>query len=206
MKLLELFKGTGSVSKVAIKYGFDIVSLDFEKKYNPDILTDILNWDYKEYHKQNNYIPDYIWASPPCNSFSVLAYTRKERNTKTAEPYSERAKLGNKILYRTLEIIEYFNNLNPFMRYCIENPRGMMRLVPEMKKLDRYTTLYGLYGDNKIKPTDFWSNYDLNLKEPIRANIKHITYDVSYMPLAQRYSIPASLIENILDSYLIMYE
>lgn len=41
MNLLELFKGTGSVGKVAEKMGFNVISLDFEEKYKPDIIRKI---------------------------------------------------------------------------------------------------------------------------------------------------------------------
>jgi len=205
MKLLELFKGTGSVGKVAKKLGFSVVSLDFDKEFKPDILTDILKWDYKAYHKEHNYIPDFIWASPPCNTFSPLAYPLKERNTQTAEPYSERAKFGTQVLYKTLEIIDYFQKLNPLMGFCIENPRGMMRKDAKMLKLKLHTTLYGLYGDVKIKPTDFWANYELDLKEPIRANIKHKTVGVCDLKLKDRYSIPPKLIKTILDNYIKLF-
>jgi len=74
MKLLELFKGTGSINKVAKRYNYNVVSLDFEEKYKPYILIDILKWDYKKYSQDNKYIPDYIWASPPCESFSPIQY------------------------------------------------------------------------------------------------------------------------------------
>ena len=104
--LLELFKGTGSVGKVA-KKNFNIVSLDLEKTYEPDILADILKWDYKKFYKDTGFIPDLIWASPPCNTFSPLAYPLKERNIQTAEPLSDRAKIGTAILYQTLKIIRY---------------------------------------------------------------------------------------------------
>lgn len=39
MKLLELFSGTGSVGKVAVDMGYEVVSLDLK---NADINTDIL--------------------------------------------------------------------------------------------------------------------------------------------------------------------
>ena len=32
--ILELFKGTGSVGKVAEDFGFTVVSLDIQKKFN----------------------------------------------------------------------------------------------------------------------------------------------------------------------------
>ena len=190
LKLLELFKGTGSVGKVARKLGYDVVSLDFEEKYNPDILTDILKWNYKELPT-----PDYIWASPPCNTFSPLAYPLKERNIENAEPYSERAKLGTKILYKTLEIINYFLKKNPKLKFCIENPHGMMRKDPKMKKIPMETTKYCLYGDEKYKPTDFWSNYKLDLKQ---GNCKGTITVCDAPTIEQRYRMPPKLIKHIL--------
>ena len=43
-RLLELFCGTGSVGKVAtnLPEGFEVTSVDIDKKANPTILTDIL--------------------------------------------------------------------------------------------------------------------------------------------------------------------
>ena len=43
MKLLELFSGTKSVSKVARQYNYDTISLDLK---DADINCNILNWDY----------------------------------------------------------------------------------------------------------------------------------------------------------------
>ena len=73
--VLELFKGTGSVGKVLDIFKIKHISLDFEKKFNPDICVDILEWDYK-----NIQTPDFIWASCPCETFSVLQYTHKGEN------------------------------------------------------------------------------------------------------------------------------
>lgn len=197
MNFLELFKGTGSVGKVATKLGYRVVSLDFDPIYTPDIETDILNWDYKKYSKDNHFIPNYIWASPPCNTFSQLAYPLAERNTKTAEPYSERAKIGTKILHKTLEIINYFKKINPDLLYCIENPRGMMRKDSKMMALPYMaTTYYCYYGDKKLKPTDFWSNYPLGLKE-IDGFCKKYTPLVEIDNINDRYSIPSKLIKQI---------
>lgn len=43
MILLELFSGTQSVGKVFKEKGWEVISLDIMKKYNPTITTDILN-------------------------------------------------------------------------------------------------------------------------------------------------------------------
>lgn len=209
-KLLELFKGTGSVGKAAKKMGWDVVSLDLDPYYTPDIETDILKWDYKKWARDNNYTPDFIWASPPCNTFSPLAYPLKERNTKTATPYSARAKQGTEILHRVIDIISFFKRKNPDLLFAIENPRGMMRHDPEVKKLPhRDTTLYCLYNDVRYKPTDFFNNVGkegLKLKAPemSKCNRKDIV-QVTELPLDKRYAIPQTLVKKILTRMADVY-
>jgi len=212
-KLLELFKGTGSVGKQAKKMGFQVTSLDLDPIYTPDIETDILEWDYKKWATENNYTPDMIWSSPPCNTFSPMVYRLKERDVETAKPLSERARIGTKILYRTLEIIEYFLKKNPKLLFVIENPRGMMRKDAKMKKLERETTLYCLYGDFKKKPTDFWNNFpqglnlDQETKQCPNATIPvQISKGVKNLNLDQRYSMPSKLIKHFLDEFKKQYD
>ena len=198
MKLLELFKGTGSVGKVAKIYKYTVLSIDNEEKYKPDILTDILKWDYKKYSNDNNYIPDYIWASPPCESFSPMVYKLHERDPQTAKPLSERARLGTRILYKTLEIINYFKRKNPKLLYCIENPHGMMRKDPRMKKLPYMTTtLYCYYFDKRQKRTDFWSNYPLNLinRKPVCRGSVPVH---GHPNMEFKYHIPSKLVKQII--------
>ena len=200
MNALELYKGTGSFGKEAKKLGFNVISLDINPKSNATITTDILKWNYKELKD----VPiSFIWASPPCETYSVWNYsTRKEeRDVNDATPYSERAKLGTKILYQTLKIINYFRKLNPKMGFCIENIRGMMRKDKRMLRLPfRGTTSYNQYGFDRIyKPTDFWTNFPLFLypvKKP--KNIERI----KDIPLNERFKIPPDLITHILTTYL----
>ena len=205
---MELFKGTGSVGKMANKLGMKDVSLDFEEKYKPDILTDILNWDYKKWASDNDFKPDFIWASPPCNTYSPLAYPLKERNPKTAVAYSERAKLGTKILYKTLEIIDYFKSVNPKLLFVMENPKGMMRNDKRVKQLKRDTTTYCAYGDFKRKLTDFFNNVPdgLHLKEVCPCpNPDMITPVHKLKTIEERYSIPQKLIKEILERMIDQY-
>lgn len=201
--MLELFKGTGSVGKV-FKDKFNIVSLDLDPIYTPEIETDILRWNYKEFYESTKFKPDFIWGSPPCNTFSPLAYPLKERDTQTAEPKSERAKLGTKILYKTLEIINFFKGINPDLLFVLENPRGMMRKDKKIKQLTLNTTLYCAYGDNRMKPTDFFSNFPLDLKED--KVCKNKTIPITELPLNDRYRIPAKLLRHIKEQFLEYYK
>jgi len=205
MKMLEIFKGTGSVGREAVKMGFDVISIDFDPIFTPEIETDILDWDFKKFYADTKYVPDFIWASPPCNTYSPLAYPLKERNVKNAKPLSERAKIGTKILYKTLDIIDFFKSKNSKMGFCIENPRGMMRKDSKMKKLHMETTIYCLYGDRRRKPTNFWSNFKMNL-QPIenekRTTKCDNTVGVVDVPLKERYKIPAPLIRKIINAFI----
>lgn len=71
MRLLELFCGTKSVGKEFVKRGFDVVSLDFDAQFNPTIAADILTIP-------DDYFSgfDVVWASPPCNAFTVALIGR----------------------------------------------------------------------------------------------------------------------------------
>ena len=162
--MLELFAGTKSVGKVAQKMGYKVISVDNEEKFSPTILQDISKWNFKADPKLPDKI-DFIWASPPCVSFSLLNNAMKQPHRKAdLKPLTATGRLGNKLLNKTIEIINYYRKKNPNLKFVIENPRGYMRKMPAMKRLPRTTTSYSQYGFPYNKPTDFWSNFKLNLK------------------------------------------
>ena len=70
MKVLELFKGTGSITKhFQFNDEVEIISLGISKKYNPTIECDILDFDYKTFEIGGF---DIIGAFPECKIFSHL--------------------------------------------------------------------------------------------------------------------------------------
>ena len=104
MRILELFSGTGSVGKVAVELGHEVVALD--RDMAADIQTDIMDWDYRAAFQPGHF--DFIWASPPCTEYSRA----KSRGIRKIDE-------ANEVVKRTLEIIEYFHPEH----YLIENPR-----------------------------------------------------------------------------------
>ena len=56
MLVLDLFCGTKSLKPIVESMGYEYIGLDIEKKHNPEILIDFLEWDYKSIN------PDIIWA------------------------------------------------------------------------------------------------------------------------------------------------
>ena len=152
MNVLELFAGSRSIGKVAQEYGHKVYSSDIEDFVSIDYVVDVLNFDISKVP----FIPDMIWASPPCTSFSVSAIGRHWNHNNT--PKSEAAVLGVKMVEKTLEIINHFIAINPDLIFYIENPRGKLRSLPVLRHLERVTVWYCRYGDTRAKPTDIWSN------------------------------------------------
>jgi len=163
MKLLELFAGSRSISNVAEELGFQVFSSDIIPFCLIDYVTDVLEFDVSKVP----FMPDIIWASPPCTGFSVAAIGYHWGGGKNGYiPNTKVAKSGIEIVKKTLSIIKYFNP--PY--YFIENPRGMLRKMGFMQNIKRHTVTYCQYGDNRMKPTDIWTNSDKWQPRPMCKN------------------------------------
>ncbi|MBE44264.1 MAG: DNA methyltransferase [Thaumarchaeota archaeon] len=149
MKILELFSGTASFSKIARSLGHECTTVDNDEYHNPDILIDILDFDPKIFKGDW----DIIWASPPCTTFSVMS---NYRYWDKLQPRNSKAAINMAWVLKTLEIIK---ELKP-KYWFIENPRGLLRKFPFMEELPRNTITYCQYGTDYMKPTDIWTNFD----------------------------------------------
>lgn len=155
MKTLELFAGSRSFSKVANQLGHETFTSDNNQYGDIDYVVDIQDFDCGEVP----FIPDVIWASPPCTGFSVAAIGHHWTGGKGAYiPKSDTSKLGIELVRKTLWIISAYQKLNPNLIWYIENPRGLLRKMPFMDELTRHTVTYCQYGDDRMKPTDIWTN------------------------------------------------
>mgnify|MGYP001094430532 FL=1 len=158
MKVLELFAGTRSIGKAFEQRGHEVFSVEWSKDFeNIDLYEDISKVTAEDILKLFGK-PDVIWASPDCATFSIAAishHRKKNPETGSLEPVSAYAKFCDKVDKHVLELIE---QLQP-KYYFIENPRGGMRKMEWMKNLPRYTVTYCQYGDNRMKPTDIWTNH-----------------------------------------------
>jgi len=152
MKVLELFAGSRSIGKICDDLGYNVFSSDVNPFYNIDYVIDINKFDVSVVP----FIPDFIWASPPCTYFSVASIGKHWNKNNT--PKSDNALKGVEYVKSTLKIINYFKLLNPNLNWFIENPRGKLRKLNIVKGLPRTTVWYCKYGDTRAKPTDIWSN------------------------------------------------
>lgn len=159
MNVLELFAGSRSIGVNAEKMGCNVFSSDINNFDGINYVIDIINFDVKNVQ----FIPDFIWASPPCTYFSVASIGHHWNKNNT--PKSENALKGVAFVNATLKIINHFLELNPSLIWFMENPTGKLRKLPIVKgNFDRATITYCKYGDTRMKPTDIWSN---NIYNPL---------------------------------------
>lgn len=157
MNVLELFCGTKSVGKCCEMLGWNAVSVDLEKKFNPTHVCDVMDFDYKQYPK--DYF-DIVWASPPCTEYSRLLCTFLGRQMKgelyTKEIMKKNMNESDKLVLKSLEIIEYFN---PHL-WFLENPQtGRLKEREIMKDIPFYDVSYCMYSDwGYEKKTRIWTN------------------------------------------------
>ena len=211
MKVLELFKGSGSITKHYENTDTEIISLDILSKYSPTICCDIMEWDYKIY--PIGYF-DIIWASPECKIFSMLQNCRignhKTASWKNKEELKEQRDIHSKFIKKTFEIIKYFN---PTF-YFIENPlySKIWDYVEDDYKNKFVIVDYCYFGYRYKKPTKILTNKKLDNK---RCSCKKHDLRIGVVSgkmkngnvnkkddttINERYSIPPLLLKYLLDN------
>lgn len=167
MKLLELFAGSRSVGNEAEKQGFEVFSVDWTAYDKIDLSIDI-----GELKKEDvPFIPDVVWASPDCTTYSIAACGK--HRTKEKEPKSEYAIKCDTVNQHFISLINEWLLINPNLIFFIENPRGMMRHMSWMQDFKRHTVWYCRYGDDRAKPTDIWTNSKTWIPRPQCRNYKY---------------------------------
>ena len=157
MKILELFSGTRSIGRAFEANGHEVYSIDYDTQFDADWHQDIEFVTAQDILERFGK-PDVIWASPDCTSYSVAAistHRRKNQETGNLDPVSDYAKKCDRVNKNMMKMIK---ELNP-KYWFIENPRGGMRKMEWMQGLPRYTVTYCQYGDERMKPTDIWTNH-----------------------------------------------
>lgn len=157
MKVLELFAGKRCIGKAFEKHGHQVYSVEWNKELPGIHLYADISTVTASQIIENFGMPDVIWASPDCTSYSIAAIShhRTKEPDGNLAPVSEYAKFCDKV---NTHVIQLIHELNPKV-FFIENPRGGMRKMRFMQGIPRYTVTYCQYGDTRMKPTDIFTNH-----------------------------------------------
>jgi hypothetical protein len=163
MNVLELFAGSRSIGKVGDKLGMNVFSVDWEKYEGIDLCIDVAKLKKEDIP----FVPDLVWASPDCTTYSIAAISTHRNNTEPKSEYAKKCDITNQ---HFISLIKEWLEINPNMVFFIENPRGMLRKMHWMQEFKRHTIWYCTYGDERAKPTDIWTNSDTWIPKPVCHN------------------------------------
>ena len=162
MIVFDFFAGTGSATKAFEDRGHTVIKVELDPYFEADE-RDILKLTAGELISKYGK-PDFIWASPPCQKFSVASlgkYWAKSPNGSIPKHPSVYEAID--LIKHTLKLIE---DLAP-KAWILENPRGMLRKQDFMANYPRTTITYCQYGDTRMKPTDIWGIVDGWVSRPM---------------------------------------
>lgn len=214
MNVVELFSGSGTISKAFKERGHKIFSIDIRRRKGicePDLRKDIMKVRLKD-------IPfkkvDVVWASPPCDVFSKAGANFHWNRDGT--PRTEKCLAHICLLRKTIKLIE---KIRPEI-FFIENPDGKMKYRKELVTfLIRYNSMtkkvyYSDYGFPTRKPTNIFTNalsirfrniQDIFKKSPLQGSKKTRAHEskktnsnvFNNLTTCQRQSIPEELAKEI---------
>lgn len=152
MLIFDFFAGTGSATKAFEDAGDKVIKVELDEHFKADE-RDILQLNAD--HLISKYgQPDFIWASPPCQKFSVASLWKYwAKGNPYPIPKHDSVYEAIALVKHTLQLIK---DLNPKYGWLLENPRGMLRKQEFMFAYPRQTVTYCAYGDIRMKPTDVW--------------------------------------------------
>ena len=148
LRILDLYAGLGGWSAPARERGHDVVRVELDERLEAEVHADILTLTPAD-------LPgpwDLILASPPCEGFSVMNIGKNWYHDAT--PKTDKARLSLALVEQTLMLVRA---LQPRF-WVMENPRDKLRVLPVVAGLERRTVTYCHYGEERMKPTDLWSD------------------------------------------------
>ncbi len=158
MDTIEFFAWSNEISKYMKSIWHNTFAIDYVNYEWIDFVHNI----YTIQKDDLPYIPDFIWASPDCTTYSIAAcWTHRNKDRSPKSDYAKQCDIWNK---HWINLVIDLLGINKNLKVTIENPRWILRKMEFMKELEskywfkRHTVWYCQYWVNIPKPTDIWTN------------------------------------------------
>jgi len=158
VNVVDLFAGLGGGTQAFRDRGHHVWTTDIDPKFGCDLTADILDLGPEDFDQ-----PRFIWASPPCEKFSIASGFGAWGPG--YDPTSDEAKFAIQLVEHAVYLIEV---LNP-KYFVIENPMGLLRkldLIPYPRQTITQCQYHRLDepGPTRMKPTDLWGRFPASLR------------------------------------------
>lgn len=157
MIILELFSGNGDISNAFRNRGHEVYRVDWSEKVEAELHADVNTLSTSDIIKLCGGIPDIIWASPDCTTYSIATHRHRtlQEGLLPKTDYAAQCDITNRYMWQLLDAMLVLGT----KYYFVENPRGRMRHMDFVKHRKRYSITYCSYGRPSMKPTDIWTNH-----------------------------------------------
>jgi len=162
MLMLDLFAGLGGASQAMRERGWDVVTVEINPEFQPDIVADLCTWSW------DGPRPDLIWASPPCTEFA-----------REFMPWSKTGKSPDMTL--VMAALRIVSEAQPRF-WVLENVRGAIRWFKPVLGAPRAIVgpfhLWGFFPELGRVDTSSWRKKE-SLPSSARAQRAKIPYELS---------------------------
>jgi hypothetical protein len=128
LQALELFCGSAVVSQEFCQRHWNVIALVADICSNATLVQDIVQTEPSDLE----FVPDVIWASPPCHTYSCAAGSYHRSAKKGQLESSKEARDNNFLFCAMVKIMKWAKKKHPHLVVVIENPVGQLAHMPLM--------------------------------------------------------------------------
>ena len=119
------------------------------------------------------FVPDFVWASPPCTTYSLMAGGTHNNPKEGLYEKTDTAREHAVWFTQLFNFLRWTKEHKEHSIFVIENPVGLLQNMPLMKEMEKEfglhkcTVHYCAFERCDKKPTHLWTNVCITLCLPV---------------------------------------